>query len=187
MHTTGTYKYLCHTIISYYGRHLWGGHATDIGLVYIVSVSRRLYTDLTLWAVLHEAIMCLGLEAMCHVLSKRKCDSNCKKTREFECQMFRFSVAPCLTRHSPCRPFPEHLVCLASMSERNISFRPHIIAEYSHKNKSFFFIFWPEHSFFKLKIIFEFLKLENFSNNLSTWLFFLFFSKVLLVSIPSTK
>lgn len=117
MHTTGTYKYLCHTIISYYGRHLWGGHATDIGLVYIVSVSRRLYTDLTLWAVLHEAIMCLGLEAMCHVLSKRKCDSNCKKTREFECQMFRFSVAPCLTRHSPCRPFPEHLVCLASMSE----------------------------------------------------------------------
>lgn len=79
MHTTGTYKYLCHTIISYDGRHLWGGHATDIGLVYIVSVSRRLYTDLTLWAVLHEAIVCLGLEAMCHVLSKLKCASNCDK------------------------------------------------------------------------------------------------------------
>lgn len=79
MHTTGTYKYLCHTIISCYGRHLWGGHATDIGLVYIVSVSRRLCTDLTLWAVLHEAIVCLGLEAMCHVLSKHKCASNCDK------------------------------------------------------------------------------------------------------------
>lgn len=44
-------------------------------------------------------------------------DSFCKKTREFECQMLRFSVAPYLTRHSPCLRFPEHLVCLASMSE----------------------------------------------------------------------
>lgn len=66
-------------IISYHGRHLWSGHTIAISLVYIVSVSRRLYTDLTLWTILHEAIVCLGLEAMCCILSKRKCASNCDK------------------------------------------------------------------------------------------------------------
>lgn len=40
-----------------------------------------------------------------------------KKTRKFECQMFKFSVATYLICHSSCLRFPEHLVHLANISE----------------------------------------------------------------------